>query len=112
MRARRACWATKCPHRRAPDTDLALLRCDLPAGTPSARLGDSRALRRTQVVVAIGNSLGFESNVTAGVVSAAGPPFQGASGRQSPHSSGGRSLQGAAPGMKKYVSPSTTYTAS
>ena len=29
-----------------PDTDLALLPADLPAGTPAARLGDSKALRR------------------------------------------------------------------
>ncbi len=64
-----------------PDTDIALIRANAARDLPTTRLGDSKAVRRGQLVVAIGNPLGFESTVTAGVVSALGRSIRATTGR-------------------------------
>jgi S1-C subfamily serine protease len=64
-----------------PDTDLALLRVDADVSLPAARLGDSGRLKRGQIAIAIGNPLGFDATVTAGVISALGRSLQSRTGR-------------------------------
>jgi S1-C subfamily serine protease len=62
-----------------PHTDTALIRVAAPMATLT--LGSSRALRVGQIAVAIGNPLGFDCTVTAGVVSALGRTLRASTGR-------------------------------
>ncbi|HEY8088515.1 MAG TPA: trypsin-like peptidase domain-containing protein [Polyangiaceae bacterium] len=63
-----------------PATDLAVLRA-AGAVPKAARFGSSAGLRVGQLVVAIGNPLGFSSTVSAGVVSALGRTMRARDGR-------------------------------
>lgn len=63
-----------------PATDLAVIRAE-GSGLPLAELGESASLRAGQLVIAIGNPFGFQSTVSAGVVSAIGRSLRSATGR-------------------------------
>ena len=52
-------------------TDLALIKIDA-TGLPAVRMGDPNRLKVGEWVVAIGSPFGFDSTVTAGIVSAKG----------------------------------------
>ena len=63
-----------------PETDLAVIRIrggDLTA----APLGDSDSIQVGQLAIAIGNPYGFQTTVTAGVISATARSFRARSGR-------------------------------
>jgi S1-C subfamily serine protease len=65
---------------RDPATDLAVLRAQT-AALPYARLATAKPVRVGQLVVAVGNPLGFESTVSAGVISALGRSLRSRQGR-------------------------------
>src|SRR5579864_7654397 len=68
-----------------PASDLAVIRLERPQvdefGLVAAVLGDSQKLRVGQIAIAIGAPYGFQSTVTAGVVSALGRSLRSYSGR-------------------------------
>src|SRR4029079_8303513 len=63
-----------------PDSDLAVLRLRS-SDPPHVQLADSQAIRVGQLAIAVGNPLGFQCSVTAGVVSALGRSLRARSGR-------------------------------
>ena len=63
-----------------PDTDLAVVRIDLPE-LPHIAFADSSEVRVGQIAIAIGNPFGFDNTVTAGIVSALGRTFPSRTGR-------------------------------
>ena len=63
-----------------PANDLAGIRVE-GEKLPAIELGDSSTIRPGQIAIALGNPLGFEHTVTAGVVSALGRSLAGYAGR-------------------------------
>ncbi|KAB2913855.1 MAG: trypsin-like serine protease [Hyphomicrobiaceae bacterium] len=66
---------------RDADTDIAVLRAETSERLPSAHLGNSKRVKPGQIAIAIGNPLGFQSTVTAGIVSAVGRSLRAQNGR-------------------------------
>jgi serine protease Do len=60
-----------------PDDDVAVVKIDVPPGTklPTVRLGRSDDLMVGETVIAIGNPVGLQNSVTAGILSAVDRSF-------------------------------------
>lgn len=67
-----------------PLGDLAVIKVEDPSGLAPATFGDSSRLRVGQIVLAMGNPLGFSGSVTNGIVSATGRTVTEPQGRGSP----------------------------
>ena len=69
-----------------PDTDLAILKVSAASRLALAPLplGRSAELKRGEIAIAVGNPLGFEQTVTAGIVSALGRSMRASTGRLIP----------------------------
>jgi S1-C subfamily serine protease len=63
-----------------PSTDIAVLKIDV-SGLKALSFADSEALQPGQIAIAIGNPLGLQHTVTAGVVSALGRTLRASNGR-------------------------------
>ncbi len=63
-----------------PSTDIAVLKIDV-TGLKALSFADSEALQPGQIAIAIGNPLGLQHTVTAGVVSALGRTLRASNGR-------------------------------
>jgi S1-C subfamily serine protease len=69
-----------------PDTDLAVIKVDVPAAIlHPVELGESDTLRVGQRAIAIGNPFGFERTVTTGIISAVGRVLRQSSGFSLPN---------------------------
>jgi S1-C subfamily serine protease len=66
---------------RDPDTDLAVIKIDPPAGLPVIPLGDSDRLIVGQKVLAIGNPFGLDRTLTTGVISGLQRPIRARNGK-------------------------------
>jgi len=55
--------------RAGDNSDLALLKADIPAPLPYLPLGDSTQVKVGQKVLAVGNPYGFERTLTTGIIS-------------------------------------------
>lgn len=64
-----------------PDTDLAVIKIDPPAGLPVVPLGDSDKLQVGQKVLAIGNPFGLDRTLTTGVISGLQRPIRARNNR-------------------------------